>query len=1504
MIATNTEPEPEKIVEPIPSDVATSESIDHQPDQFLLKDLIILPPRQKDTSPDEGLLLPPLRAEEPVQSLRAALSEVAGFAHITNFRFELEQRKSPNGVSPKKLVTAPDLASPYTGKDSVVMVPNQVKSLDSATFEKSSDLESMVLDEYGDLTPLLEKGLKNGSVFRMVLERYDAASIRDHVSRLRSIFDGNAPTVTSLVEDNIKAENPDEEIESQDEPEKKSKTLPSLQNISSGSVKLDGTNVEDFFYLSCGEYPEIFNSPKLTAEDSKGKTKKKKKLKSTDGGEWDNDVIKEKIVRWNELEEITHIPCIIQFSGFHPPPPHRRLMGDIAYFQVIYDFGCDANPIHITATVMGFYVNKSDTSIGNRKFDPSPATSPCFSHTLLDCLLQASHAIQAAWKLALDASKERSEVIGQLNSSQIVSLFPLATRGDVDGFKTAAAALRSTRQALDASLITPSWLAPVPRKFMTSEESWNRNNMHSFSPSRADEDIHNTFGVDVRNGAIRDWNEELQLAREMPTTILPERIERARLIHKVMTEFGEASLLGVKAIVEGQISPMNPNEGTRSQVYLHNNIFFSRAVDAGPETFKIAKGDKAARKAANRDVQCIGTFHRMEKTGLFTLATVLIDYLGTRFVCQSILPGILIGEKSHTLLYGSVETCIPLKWDEELHKLLENKVGEGMMIATRPVYRMPLTAERLEQIAQQKKATILHAETEKKILEAQEGVDPNSTILTCVPIEAKGILGSDQRKYVLDFGRLTPRDASWVPKEKGGTGKYESPIFVHGNGSKGGHTIPASIEDDEWTMCVLRPELVTRFTQVKMAKHIQARKRREYEDKEAKDSLKTEDNIAGDDPSSTEVVQNQNNDDAAKVAEQADSTDKPNEEKKDKDNEDQDNTSLTSDDLAYLKSLRLNINVFLPHIRSFEGVIEEADKHIKADEELAREIASFLWDDILPKITRAVREGSVHQLPVDGKTLTEFLHRNGANCRYLGQLAILAREQEERDAQTEEDLKKGQLIMLERRTMPKFWLELIECEIVARSAKHVLDNYLTENGGVSSCQPAQTVASFLSALVSEREETAAQTEARLEKRTSSQPDDEDFGALTLNDVGGAGDAVPNPVRGRYEVWKDIEEDVGRRFRCSLSLYNNGNKLGRALYVPLLRRVCQRSGVRLIAQKYEVGGKCLCSAGNTSGGRLTASYPISPIDIVDIVPLMKHSAAYSEGFTPCAVGLSIGLPSLQVSLQDARTVLERAHIQASGHALGKGLELAQEAASLYQRVTENAAHPGVIESVELMATIFMEAGDLMNAAVHGEKALGLTMQNSGFDSAGAFNAHMSLFQMLFATREMDRSVKHLRAAIYLLELMAGPRHTEIFSAYHKLGTIYSHIEYENKYLSTALECFHEASKRDSCDRLMEGIMAKNFAKVHAGLENFRDALEFEKTAYRTLTMFLGKDHQLTRDSENDLKNLAKLALEKGNKVEESDKMKEEVAKAEAIAADLAAEEEEKSQHSKKKKKGKK
>eukprot|EP00934_Nitzschia_sp_Nitz4_P006538 Nitzschia sp. Nitz4//scaffold3_size479765//48133//52644//NITZ4_000019-RA/size479765-processed-gene-0.47-mRNA-1//1//CDS//3329550515//6528//frame0 len=1464
----------------------------------ILKNLAILPPLQKGGASEntkDSVPLPPIRVEEPVSSIRQALSDVKGFAHLTNFRFVLED---PTDATPVANADRPTI-SPFTGKNAVVSVPVALKSL-----EKEAVLPEPTgaFDDYGDLQSMVDQGLKDGSGIRIVLERYDVALVRDHVARLRSLFDGNAPSALTLdegAEAREKAAKPEEatpanettepqpeeaqakegtkegeekEAEETKEPPKHMPAFPSEE-----SVVVDTTKLKDFFYLACGEDPAMFSEDAKTQESSprkdgsskskkKGKKNKDKSTKSDDEEENEEvdtppeQVMRETIPLLNALEERTRVKCNLNFSGFHPPPPSRRLLGDLAYLEVVAPG--ETSAIHVTATPTGFYVNKSSSQPGNVKFNPSPAVSPCFSHELLDCLLQHSASLRAAWEAALAASKKRAELTARLNEDgPFQSIFRVAIRGDFSGYTRASTA--SAAEGIDALIQSPSWLVPIPKVGLDEADGWTRNSSHTYNMARAEDALANNFGIDIRSGAQRDWNEELQSAREMPVANLPERIERARVMYKVLNDFGEAAVLGVKAICDGQIGPMNPNEPTRSQVYLHNNIFFSRAVDAGVETFKIAKGDNAARKSASRDVHCLGALHRMERVGLHTLATVLVDFLGTRYVCQSILPGILNGEKTHTLLYGAVEAGSSLMWEKDMHELLEDTLGKSLMIATRPVPRDPLSAERVKEIENVKAASPFHVAKSDEETPAEE---QSRTIDVCAPIEAKGIRGSDQRKYVLDITRLTPRDANWIPSEKGGTGKWESVTEENKNSS-----VPKSVEDDEWTLSVLRPELVTNYAQALMARYMNEKKEKEAQEQAANEK-------------ETEASSESTSD------------------KKEEAKEEPKKNTLTEEDMEYLKSLRFNVNVFLPDINSIESIDAEAYEQIKKDEDMARQAAAFLWDEMLPRITREIRDGSWHQVPHDGKALTEFLHQHGVNCRYLGRLAILAQLEEENDKKRAEILKQSNLF--ERRILSHYWLEILECEIVARAAKHVFDRYMTENGGTAALNPAQTIASFLCALVSDGEETAAQTEKRTGKRDANEPDEDDFAGLCL--LGGEGDAVPQPIRGRSEIWRDIEAEVGRRFRYTLSLYNRPGKSARVLYPALLRRVCQRTGVRLAAKDYVLGGKCLCNADST-GGQLIASFPISALDVVDVVPLMKHSAAHGEGFVPCGLGPTTGLPPLHISLPDARATLEAAHVQHSGRALSRALDLAQEACALYQRVTEAPAHPGVVRCLDLMASILFDAGEPAHAAANAVKGLGLAVQISGFDSPSIIGTHLVVFQMLVTAGQLPRAVKHLRAAIYLMELLGGPHHVEISNAYHKVGTVYHGLGD----FVTALKFYQVAASRQSADRLLEGMISKSTAVVLAGLGEFKTAVETEKRAYQVFSALLGENHQLTKTSDATLKKFMTAAVQHGSKMVENAKLQEEEAAALAIASVLEAEEaaeeeKKKKKHNNggKKKKGKK
>lgn len=916
----------------------------------------------------------------------------------------------------------------------------------------------------------------------------------------------------------------------------------------------------------------------------------------------------------------------------------------------------------------------------------------------------------------------------------------------------------------------------------------------------------------------------------------------------MLVEFGEAAMVGAKAIIDGLIVPMNPNEPTRSHVYFHNNIFFSRAVDAGVDTFKISQGDRAARKAASRDANCMGMLHRADIKGLHNLATVLVDYLGTRIVCQSVVPGILQGDKTHTLLYGSVEATQPLSWDENMHKLLVESLGRGFMIATRPVPTLPLSDDRMALIEKLRAASLenlsamgiplagLYQETNKK--------ETKPLTELCAPLEAKGIRGSDQRNYLLDLSRLTPRDANWVPESEGGTGRWEA-LASSAKGGRAKMFIPDSLDDDEHAMAILRHELVSSLTRKLMSKYLLAKKEEENQ-KEATDKKENS---------------------------------KKKEEKEEVDGEDEE----------YLASLRLNPNVFLPNIKSLQDIDEEAYKQIKKDEERVREAAAYLWDDVLPGLTKEIRENSGQILPVDGETLCEVLHQRGINCRYLGRLATLALEEEEKDRKAEADYTDGKIMSVPRRQMPFSWLELLECEMVARAAKHVLNSYLAENGGYGAAQPAQIIACFFSAVLSTGEERAADTQLRTEKSEGGTSDSDSDSAPSFI----YGHVVPSFNRSRAEIWGDIEREVGRRFRYVLTLYsipqstdkNNSSGVGenakpRTLYTPLLRRLCQRNGVRLVAKSYEIGGKCLCSKGNSS-------YPIASSDIAGVLPLVKHAAAApgSEGFLPASFDSHSGPPSLHILLPDAKSMFDTAYAAWNQKALPQALDLFQESSNMYQRVVDTPLHSSIAKCLRMSAVILFQAGETDIAAANAARSLAIAVQLGGFDHPEAVNCHSTLAHILLNSNETGEGIKHLRAATYLTELMAGRNHTDLGSNYHKLGTMYHELGSP----VDGLRFYQEASSRENADRIVSGMIAKSTALALANVGHFKIALDSEKRAYNMYRSTLGENHELTKSSAQNMSHFTKIAVEQGTRIAKEEKKRKEEQSANAMANEIVADE---------------
>jgi len=87
--------------------------------------------------------------------------------------------------------------------------------------------------------------------------------------------------------------------------------------------------------------------------------------------------------------------------------------------------------------------------------------------------------------------------------------------------------------------------------------------------------------------------------------------------------------------VGGNITPLNPNESTRQQVFVYNQIFFSFAVDVlGDQPFLdlTAQENNPSFTQANHDLLGLRALQILDCEGLHVLATAVVHYRGHRVI--------------------------------------------------------------------------------------------------------------------------------------------------------------------------------------------------------------------------------------------------------------------------------------------------------------------------------------------------------------------------------------------------------------------------------------------------------------------------------------------------------------------------------------------------------------------------------------------------------------------------------------------------------------------------------------------------------------------------------------------------------------------------------------------------------------------------------------------------------------------------------------------------------
>ncbi|CAI2348397.1 unnamed protein product [Caenorhabditis sp. 36 PRJEB53466] len=448
-------------------------------------------------------------------------------------------------------------------------------------------------------------------------------------------------------------------------------------------------------------------------------------------------------------------------------------------------------------------------------------------------------------------------------------------------------------------------------------------------------------------GLLRDWNEELQTTFEMSRKSVAERAVRDRSYYKIHADYVNAAAKGVQAILDGNILAINPGEDKKTHMYIWNNIFFSLGFDVR-DHYKELGGDAAAFAATSTDLQGVRAFATLEDPKLNTLGMAIFDYRGYRVTAQSIIPGILEREQEQSVVYGSIDFGRTVVSDEKYHELLEEAAQQLKMLP-------------------------------HNVISVKDGVEEELKLYTSY--EAKGIVGNDGRKYVLDLLRSMPPDVHYLEDaEVSETAKqlgYPRP-FPH-------------------KLSALRRELVDLFCESRLVSFIRMTANRIRtliaEAKEANDEELSAKAAAAESElsrvfmaiSEDKEVETTNPIVLEAIKEACAAI-----------------NSLRDD--SYL--IKFNPDCFSPNIRHAPSENLEKQRRVVID------AAEFLLNSQIPELILHFKDCVL--LPIDGENLAEMMHTKGINIRYLGEI--------------------GKRLQ----SSTSFARALVLSEVVARSAKHVI----------------------------------------------------------------------------------------------------------------------------------------------------------------------------------------------------------------------------------------------------------------------------------------------------------------------------------------------------------------------------------------------------------------------------------------------------------------------------------
>jgi protein TIF31 len=480
----------------------------------------------------------------------------------------------------------------------------------------------------------------------------------------------------------------------------------------------------------------------------------------------------------------------------------------------------------------------------------------------------------------------------------------------------------------------------------------------------------------------------------------------------------------------------------------------------------------------------------------------------------------------------------------------------------------------------------------------------------------------------------------------------------------------------------------------------------------------------------------------------------------------------------------------------------------------------------MPAQIRDLSEGDIG-FPMDGQSLGRLMHKRGINMRYLGKIAMLAKEQ------------KSRLEALQG---------LAVQEMIARSFKHVANRYLKN-------LPAIFVTNCLSHLLN----------LLLGAVLNPKPPvhlDEDVQAMYLDGDWSFKDVSVESLR------EQIQDQIHLRYRYTIE----SGWYSRLKSLQLLREVCLKLGLQLAAKDYQFHSKPVphvngVTNGNGNGATNGASHlpngltskkkkkngdqasqssdsllldpptTFSPDDILNIVPIVKDSCPRSD---------------------IAEETLEAARVSLMQNQRELGQELLLESLSLHEQIY-GILHPEVARVYHQLSMLYYQLEE-KNAAVElARKAVIVFERTLGLDSNETILSYQNLGLFEHANGNTKLALWYMKHALELWKIIYGLKHPDSITTINNAAVMLQNLKqyHESRiWFEKSLAISEEVSGKTSVNT---ATLCFQLAQALALDQEAKAAVNRMREAYSIFLAKLGKDDRNTKESESWLEQLTQNAV---------------------------------------------